>query len=77
MRGRRSQGSFIGATDEATAVYSADFTDASNVDVTITCSVQRTADASPTISSASLTSMNELGITGQILNMLINPTADT
>lgn len=72
-----SRGSFIGDTDEATAVYHADFTDAADVDVTITCAVTRPANASPTVSSGSLTAMAALGITGQILNMFLNPTADT
>lgn len=72
-----SRGTFIGETDEATAVYHADFTDASDVDVTITCAVTRPANDSPTVSSGSLTAMAALGITGQILNIFLNPTADT
>ena len=71
-----SRGSFVGATDEASAEYSADFTDGSDVEITITCDVTRVADATPTVSTASLTAMTELGITGQILNMLIDPTVD-
>ena len=72
-----SRGSFIGETDAATAVYHADFTDADDVDVTITCTVTRPANAAPTVSSGSLTAMAALGITGRILNIFINPTADT
>ena len=45
--------------------------------VVITCDVTRPADADPTVDSASLTAMTELGITGQILNMYISPTDDT
>ena len=71
------RGSFVGATDEASAVYDADFTDASDVEVTITCDVTRPADADPTVETASLTAMSELGITGQVLNMYISPTDDT
>ncbi|RKU20995.1 hypothetical protein C6499_22510 [Candidatus Poribacteria bacterium] len=74
---RASRGTFIGATDEASAVYHADFTDAADVDVTITCDVTRPAESNPTVSAGSLTAMTALGITGQILNMFINPTADT
>ena len=72
-----SHGSFIGTTNEATATYHADFTDSNDVEVVITCDVTRPADADPTVDSASLTAMTELGITGQILNMYINPTDDT
>ena len=72
-----SRGSFIGTTNEATATYHADFTDSNDVDVVITCDVTRPADADPTVDTASLTAMTELGITGQILNMYINPTDDT
>ena len=72
-----SRGSFIGTTNEATATYHADFTDSNDVEVVITCDVTRPADAAPTVDTASLTAMTELGITGQILNMYINPTDDT
>ena len=72
-----SRGSFIGATDAATAVYHADFTDTGDVDVNITCDVTRPAESNPTVSAGSLTAMTALGITGQILNMFIDPTADT
>lgn len=72
-----SRGSFVGATNEASAVYRADFTDTSDIPVTVTCRVTRPANASPTVPSGSLTAMTQLGITGQILNMFLNPTADT
>ena len=72
---RATRGSFVGDTDEATAVYHADFTDAGAVNVTIMCNVTRPANATPPSSGPSLTAMTEIGITGQILNMLIDPTA--
>ena len=73
----RGQGFFVGDTDGASAVYHADFTDADDVAVNVTCQVTRAADASPTVSSGSLTAMRELGITGILLNMFLNPTTDT
>ena len=72
-----NRGSFVGAINEASAVYDADFTDSSDVVVVVTCDVTRVADADPTVDTASLTAMTELGITGQVLNMYINPTDDT
>lgn len=72
-----SRGSFIGDTTGAAVVYEADFTDETNVIVMITCAVTRAADATPTVAGGSLTAMHELGITGQDLNMFINPTMDT
>ena len=64
-------GSFVGATDGASATYHADL--ASNTDqaVTITCEVTLPGNPNPTISAPSLTAMTELGITGQLVNMLI------
>lgn len=68
---RASRGSFIGATDEATAVYRADFTDPSSVDVTITCDVTRPANATPTSAGPSLTALAEIGVTGILVNMFL------
>lgn len=64
-----SRGAFVGDTDGASVVYHADFTDDSDVDVTISCAV--TADSVPEISEPSLTAMTELTIAGQVLNILV------
>ena len=47
---------------------------AQNVDqtVTITCEVTLPGNPNPTVSAPSLTAMTELGITGQLVSMLIN-----
>ena len=66
-----SRGSFVGATDAATAVYHADFTDTDAVDITITCAVTRPANANPTISGPSLTALAEIGVTGILVNMFV------
>ena len=66
-----SRGRFIGATDEASAVYEANFTDSSNVAVTITCAVTRPADTAPTSSGASLTALADIGVTGILVNMFM------
>jgi len=66
-----SRGSFIGNTDEATAIYHADFTDTNAVDVTITCNVTRPANATPTSSGPSLTALAEIGVTGILVNMFL------
>lgn len=66
-----SRGSFIGATDKATVVYHADFTDTNAVPVTITCNVTRPANAAPTSSGPSLTALAEIGVTGIIVNMFM------
>ena len=66
-----SRGSFVGNTNEATAVYHADFSETSNVDVTITCNVTRAANANPTISAPSLTALAEIGVTGILVNMFM------
>lgn len=68
-----SRGAFIGETDGASVVYHADFTDDSDVDVTIACAV--TADSVPDISEPSLTAMTELTIAGQVLNILVTSAA--
>ena len=66
-----SRGRFIGATDEASAVYEANFTDSSNVAVTITCAVTRPADTAPTSAGASLTALADIGVTGILVNMFM------
>ena len=66
-----SQGSFVGATDSASVTYDADFTGNTDQPVTITCEVTRTGNPNPTVSAPSLTAMTELGITGQLVNMLV------
>lgn len=66
-----SRGSFVGNTNEATAVYHADFTDTNAVDVTITCNVTRPANAAPTSSGPSLTALAEIGVTGVLVNMFM------
>lgn len=66
-----SRGSFVGATDGASAVYHADFTDTNAVDVTITCDVTRPANAMPTSSGPSLTALAEIGVTGILVNMFL------
>lgn len=66
-----SRGSFVGATDAATVVYHADFTDPADVDITIACNVTQPANPTPTISGASLTALSELGITGILVNMFM------
>ena len=66
-----SRGRFIGATNEASAVYEANFTDASDVEVTVTCAVRRAADTAPTSSGASLTALADIGVTGILVNMFM------
>lgn len=66
-----SRGSFVGATNEATAVYHADFTDTDAVDVAITCDVTRPANATPTSSGPSLIALAEIGVTGILVNMFL------
>lgn len=62
-----SRGSFVGATDQASVEYHADFTSARDVSVDIQCVVTGRGGAS----AASLTAMTELGITGQLVNMFL------
>lgn len=64
-----SRGQFIGQTNGASVVYLADFTDAMDVDVTVTCAVTSPANDSPTVATAALTAMGDLGITGQLVNI--------
>ena len=66
-----SRGTFVGETDEETAVYHADFTDTGDVNVTITCNVTRAANANPTVSGPSLTALAEIGVTGILVNMFM------
>ena len=67
-----SQGRFIGATDGASVTYHADFTGGTDQTVEITCEVTLPGNPNPTVSAPSLTAMTELGITGQLMNMLID-----
>ena len=69
-------GSFVGAVDESTATWEADIAGDEEVSVTISCDVSVAAVPNPTVASGSLTAMTDLGITGQVLNMYINPTDD-
>ena len=66
-----SQGSFVGATDQASVVYHADFTENDNVDVVIRCVVTLPANPNPTSSGASLTALSEIGVTGVLVNMFM------
>ena len=66
-----SRGRFIGATDEASAVYEANFTDSSDVETTITCAVTLAADATPMSDGASLTALSDIGVTGVLVNMFM------
>ena len=66
-----SQGRFIGATDGASVTYHADFTGNTDQPVEITCEVTLPGNPNPTVSAPSLTAMDELGITGQLVNMLV------
>ena len=66
-----SDGSFVGATNGASATYHADFTSSTDQTVTITCEVTLPGNTNPTVSAPSLTAMDELGITGQLVNMLV------
>ena len=66
-----SDGSFVGATNGASATYHADFTGNTDQTVTITCEVTLPGNTNPTVSAPSLTAMDELGIAGQLVNMLV------
>ena len=66
-----SQGSFVGATNGASVTYHADFTGNTDQTVTIACEVTLPGNPNPTVSAPSLTAMDELGITGQLVNMLV------
>ena len=69
-----SRGIFNGATNEASIVYNANFAETTNIDVIVTCNVTRAYSGSPTVSTASLTAMTMLGITGQLVNMYLTAT---
>lgn len=71
-RWEASDGSFIGATDGSSATYHADLASNTDQTLTITCEVTLPGNPTPTVSAPSLTAMDELGITGQLVNMLIN-----
>ena len=62
---------FVGATNGASVTYHADFTGGTDQPVTITCEVTLPGNPNPTVNAPSLTAMDELGITGQWVNMLI------
>ena len=68
---RASAGSFVGPTDGPSVTYRADPAQNADQDVTITCEVTLPGNPTPTVSAPSLTAMDELGITGQLVNMLI------
>ena len=66
-----ADGSFVGATNGASVTYHADFTRNTDQTVEITCEVTLPGNSNPTVSAPSLTAMDELGITGQLVNMLV------
>ena len=66
-----AEGSFVGATNGASVTYHADFTGNTDQPVEITCEVTLPGNPNPTVSAPSLTAMDELGITGQLVNMLV------
>ena len=66
-----ADGRFIGATNGASVTYHADFTGGTDQTVEITCEVTLPGNPNPTVSAPSLTAMDELGITGQLVNMLV------
>ena len=66
-----ANGSFVGATNGASVTYHADFTGGTDQTVEITCEVTLPGNPNPTVSAPSLTVMDELGITGQLVNMLV------
>ena len=68
---RTDAGSFVGATDGPSVTYLADTAQNADQAVTITCEVTLPGNPNPTVSAPSLTAMTELGITGQLVNMLV------
>ena len=66
-----ADGRFIGATNGASVTYHADFTGGTDQTVDITCEVTLPGNSNPTVSALSLTAMTDLGITGQLVNMLV------
>ena len=67
-----ADGSFVGATNGASVTYHADFTGNTDQTVDITSEVTLPGNPNPTVSAPSLTAMGELGVTGQLVNMLID-----
>ena len=63
--------SFVGATNDASVTYHADFTGNTDQTVDITCEVTLPGNPNPTVAAPRLTAMDELGITGQLGNMLV------
>ena len=63
-----SVGSFVGGSTSDTVTYLANIAGNTAIDVTITCTASL-AGASSTVSSADLDSMDDLGITGQLVNV--------
>ena len=63
--------SFVGATNDASVTYHADFTGNTDQAVDITCEVTLPGNPNPTVAAPRLTAMDELGITGQLVNMLV------
>lgn len=73
---KASHGSFVGASNGATVVYRADVATTTDVSVTITCTVTVPGNPNPTVASPSLTSLDDLGITGAVVNMLVTPSSN-
>ena len=69
---RTDAGSFVGATNGPSVTYRADTAQNADQAVTITCEVTLPGNPNPTVSAPSLTAMDQLGITGQLVNMLID-----
>ena len=69
---RTDAGSFVGAINGASVTYRADTAQNADQAITITCEVILPGNPNPTVSAPSLTAMTELGITGQLVNMLID-----
>lgn len=67
-----SDGSFSGPINEASATYHANLAQNTNQAVTISCEVTLPGNPNPTVSAPTLDSLTELGITGQLVNMLID-----
>ena len=68
---RTDAGSFVGATNGPSVTYRADTTQNADQAVTITCEATIPGNPNPTVSAPSLTAMDQLGITGQLVNMLV------
>ena len=68
---RTTAGSFVGATNGPSVIYLADPAQNADQTVTITCEVTLPGNPNPTVSSATLTSLTDLGVDDVIVNMLI------